>query len=36
MGQYIVIDFSVNDMQKERKEYDSQNNLKKLIKTVLD
>lgn len=36
MGQYVIIDFSVNDMKEERKEYDSQNTLKKLIKQVLE
>lgn len=36
MGQYVIIDFSVNDMNDERKEYDSQKILKKLIKGVLD
>lgn len=35
MGQYVIIDFSVNDMKQERKEYDSQNILKKLIKAAL-
>jgi len=36
MGQYVVIDFSVNDMKEDRKEYYSQNTLKKLIKAVLE
>lgn len=36
MGQYVVIDFSVNDMKDERKEYDSTNTLKKLIKGTLE
>lgn len=36
MGQYVVIDFSVNDMQEERKEYDSSSKLKKLIKSALE
>lgn len=36
MGQYVIIDFSVNDMKDERKEYDSQNKLKKLIKSALE
>jgi len=35
MGQYVIIDFSVNDMQLERKEYDSQKLLKKLINVAL-
>lgn len=36
MGQYVIIDFSVNDLKEDRKEYDSKNNLKKLIKTALE
>ncbi len=36
MGQYVVIDFSVNDMQEDRKEYDSVNKLKKLIQSALE
>ncbi len=36
MGQFVIIDFSVNDMQEERKEYDSINKLKKLIKSTLE
>lgn len=36
MGQYVIIDFSVNDMQEDRKEYDSTNKLKKLIKSALE
>lgn len=36
MGQYVIIDFSVNDMKEDRKQYDSQNTLKKLIKNALE
>lgn len=36
IGQYVIVEFSVNDMKDERGEYDSQNTLKKLIKTVLE
>ncbi len=36
MGQFIIIDFSVNDIKNERKERDSENALKKLIKNILD
>ncbi len=36
MGQYVVIDFSVNEANENRKDYDSQNTLKKLIKTALE
>ncbi len=36
MGQFVIIDFSVNDMKEDRKEHDSQNILKKLIKEVLE
>ncbi len=36
MGQFVIIDFSVNDMKEDRKEYDSSNQLKKLIKTTLE
>lgn len=36
MGQFVIIDFSVNDTKDDRKEYDSQNTLKKLIKRVLE
>ena len=35
MGQYVVIDFSVNDMKEERGEYDSRKSLKKLIDQIL-
>jgi hypothetical protein len=35
MGQYIIIEFSVNDMQEERNEYESSSKLKKLIKAAL-
>lgn len=36
MGQHVVIDFTVNDMQEERDEYKSRNTLKNLIKKVLE
>lgn len=36
MGQFVIIDFTVNDIKDERKEYDSTNTLKKLIKSVLE
>ncbi len=36
MGQYIIIDFSVNETKEDRKGYDSQNTLKKLIKSALE
>ena len=36
MGQYVIIDFSVNDMQEDRKEYDSTSKLKELIKSALE
>lgn len=36
MGQYIIIDFTVNDMEENREEYKSQNVLKKLIKLALE
>jgi hypothetical protein len=36
MGQYVIIDFSVNEAKEDRKDYDSQNTLKKLIKTALE
>ena len=35
MGQFVVIDFSVNDMKEEREEYDSKKSLKKLIEGIL-
>lgn len=35
MGQFVIIEFSVNDMNEDRKEYDSERELKRLIKTVL-
>lgn len=35
MGQYIIIEFSVNDMKEDRQEYNSKDELKKLIKAVL-
>lgn len=35
MGQYVIIDFSVNETKENRKEYDSKNTLKKLMKSVL-
>ncbi|MCX6782920.1 MAG: hypothetical protein NTZ20_02915 [Candidatus Levybacteria bacterium] len=36
MGQHVIIDFSVNEAKEERKEYDSQNTLKKIIKEILE
>jgi len=36
MGKYVVIDFSVTDMQEEREEYESINKLKKLIISTLE
>ncbi len=36
MGQFVIIDFSVNETKEDRKEYDSQNTLKKLIKGALE
>jgi hypothetical protein len=36
MGQYVIIDFSVNEAKDERQEYDSINILKKLIKGILE
>jgi len=36
IAQYVIIDFSVNDMDGNRKEYDSVNKLKKLLKTLLE
>jgi hypothetical protein len=36
MGQHVIIDFSVNETKEDRKEYTSQNTLKKLIKGVLE
>jgi hypothetical protein len=35
-GQFVIIDFSVNETKDDRKEYDSQNALKKLIKGILE
>lgn len=36
MGQFVIIDFSVNDMKEDRQQYDSQKTLKKLITTSLE
>lgn len=36
MGQFVIIDFSVNDMRDERQEYDSRKTLKKLINEILE
>ena len=36
MGQFVIIDFTVSDIKDERKEYDSTNTLKKLIKSLLE
>ncbi len=36
MGQYVIIDFTVNDTKDGRQEYDSENTLKKLIKKALE
>ena len=36
MGQFVIIDFSVNDTKDDRKERDSENTLKKIIKTSLN
>ncbi len=36
MGQFVIIDFTVNDTKDERQEYDSENTLKKLIKSRLE
>jgi len=35
MGQFVIIDFSVNDMKEDRQSYDSQKTLKKLIQGIL-
>lgn len=36
IGQFVTIDFTVNDSKENRSEYDSTNTLKKLIKSVLE
>lgn len=36
MGQYVIIDFSINETKDDRQEYDSINTLKKLIKGILE
>jgi hypothetical protein len=36
MGQYVVIPFTVQEANSERKEYDTTNNLKKLLKKALE
>jgi len=36
IGKYIIIDFSVNDIEDERREYDSCNILKRLIRNELE
>lgn len=36
IGQYVIIDFTVNDTKDDRKEYDSESTLKKLIKKLLE
>lgn len=36
MGQFVIIDFSVNDMKEDRQQYESQKTLKKLITTSLE
>jgi Zn ribbon nucleic-acid-binding protein len=36
MGKFVTVKFSVNDMKDERGEYDSRNNLKKLVRSTLD
>ncbi len=36
MGQFVIIDFSVNDMKESRGDYDSKKILKKLIEGILD
>lgn len=36
MGQFVIIDFSVNDMKENRGDYDSKKILKKLIEGILD
>lgn len=35
IGQFVILDFTVNDSRENRNEYDSINTLKKLIKSVL-
>ena len=36
MGKYVIIDFTATDSKDNRKEYDSTNTLKKIIKTALE
>ena len=36
MGQYVIIDFSVNETKDDRQESDSISTLKKLIKSILE
>lgn len=36
IGQFVIIDFTVNDSKEGRNDYDSSNKLKKLIKSVLE
>lgn len=36
IGQFVIIDFTVNDSKDERNKYDSSNTLKKLIKAALE
>lgn len=36
MGQYVIIDFTVNDTKDDRQEYNSESTLKKLIKKTLE
>ncbi len=36
MGKYVIIDFTATDSKDDRKEYDSTNTLKKLIKAALE
>ncbi|HMS23002.1 MAG TPA: hypothetical protein PKA38_04555 [Candidatus Levybacteria bacterium] len=36
IGQFVIIEFSVNDMKEDRQQYDSQKTLKKMITRVLE